>query len=367
VEDRSRIHVKILIPVLSFSKSGGARVLSELANQWIRAGHTVTFATAVRDSDPSFPTDANVVRGSCTSTQQGVVRRIAELRRMIRRRAGEFDVILANHNLTAWAAWAAGRQARQKAVYYSQAYEAEYYSDRGSSLRRTILASLARWSYRLFPRVIVNAPIYLSYRQMRAIDWVPPGVDFSKFFPGREPWSPARNGELVIGCIGRPEPWKGTPDVFEAARILRSRGVKFRLRCAFFRPGDYGDLEDAVELSKPENDVELGQFYRSCDIFIAPGRIQLGAPHYPVMEAMACGVPIITTGYIPADSGNAWIVPVENPQAIADAVMAIGTHADEARARVAAGLSAMEDFSWDRVAHRLLTAFGCDVRLDRIH
>lgn len=348
--------MKILIPVISFSKSGGGRVLSNLANQWKSFGHEVKFVVASMDSGPNFPTTAEIIYGTCNEKRDGVLQKMGCLRQLVNKHAIEFDIILANHNLTAWAVWLAGSNARSKTVYYSQAYEVDFYTNHRNKLSGLLLVVLAWGSYRLFSNLVVNAPVYLSYKGICAIDWVPPGIDSEKFFPlGIH--SRNANQDFVIGCIGRFEPWKGTYDVYEAARILRQRGVNFRLRVAFNGLSGYDDIQDIVEIINPGNDDELGQFYRSCDVLIAPGQIQLGAPHYPVMEAMACGIPVVNTGYIPATHENSWIVPIKNPVAIADAIVDIMTNQFGYQEKLLNALDAVRDFSWDNVASKFIWIF----------
>jgi len=46
-----------------------------------------------------------------------------------------------------------------------------------------------------------------------------------------------------------------------------------------------GGINPACVVVVPGNDTELADYYRSVDILIAPGTVQHGAPHYPVMEA----------------------------------------------------------------------------------
>ena len=74
------------------------------------------------------------------------------------------------------------------------------------------------------------------------------------------------------------------------------------------------------ELVHPDGDKKLADFYRSLDILVAPGHIQLGAIHYPVIESMACNTPVITTGYYPANDENSFIVPVKRPDKIAETI-----------------------------------------------
>ncbi len=131
--------MKIVIPIFSFTRSGGARVLAELANAWIARGASVDFLVVQKDSSPSFPTNANIVRGPCLSGQ-GVLFQLLELRKMIvTASCGGADVLLANYHLTAWALWAAGGVARPRAWYYAQAYEADFYAGYRSILRVRII------------------------------------------------------------------------------------------------------------------------------------------------------------------------------------------------------------------------------------
>ena len=54
--------MKIIIPLIgTFGKSGGFRVLSQLANHWINDNHEVIFLSYINAEDPYFPTDANIL------------------------------------------------------------------------------------------------------------------------------------------------------------------------------------------------------------------------------------------------------------------------------------------------------------------
>lgn len=358
--------MRIVIPILGFTRSGGARVLSELSSAWVRQGHEVAFLCATADSEPYFPTLAQIVRGECV-THDSLRRQWLELVRLVRAQAPVTDALLANFHLTAWAVWAAGRTARRRATYYSQAFEAEFYDEHPSALRRIVLQWLARTSLRLLPRLVVNAPVYLDYPGVRAAGWVPPGIDFKRFWPRAEAVR-TRDGDasIILGCIGRPERWKGTPDVIESAAHLVARGVDVRLRVAYHLPSELpASLTSRVDLVVPRNDDELADFYRSVDLLLAPGTIQLGAPHYPVMEAMACNVPVITTGYLPANGDNSLIVPVGRPDAIADAVHS-AVRAPEATAeRAARAQAAIAPFAWPEVATRLLALMAPATAVER--
>ena len=342
----------IVIPVVGFGRQGGYRVLSKLGTEWTRAGHRVRFLSRPSGPPPYFPTEAEVVPYDEPSVPgvPGVVTMLGAMRRALSRHAADADLVLANQNLTAWPV--ATARLRGRRGYYVQAYEPDFFSDQ-TGPRARLYRALARGSYRLPLRQVTNSSIYFDYPGIRAQEWVPPGVDLALFRP-RE----GRSGEAVpvMGCIGRRESWKGTADVVEAYRQLRARGVRVRLRVAYELP-DGVALPDGAELVVPANDQELADFYRSLDVTVAAGTIQFGAPHYPVIEAMACGVPVVTTGYIPATADNAWLVPPQDPSAAADAVAAVLNDAAETAARTAAASEAVRAFAWPTVAAQLLAAY----------
>jgi glycosyltransferase involved in cell wall biosynthesis len=353
--------MKILIPMIGFGSAGGYRVLSQLANYWQRAGHQVAFLVDYRTTAPYFPTvgkilrfgrDGSILDGDAGQGQEdfaaqgNAVSILLGMARALQRIGADYDVILANHSLTAFPVWLARTRAAKK-FYYVQAYEPEYYGLE-PGIKSRILKFLSTLSYRLPLRQVANAPIYIGYRQIRATVWVPPGIDAATFHERSA--RPLLAPETTIGVIGRHELTKGTRYVLEAFEQLAQSDPHIRLRVAF------GNLpagwhHERAEVVVPASDEELADFYRSIDIMIAPGTVQLGACHYPVLEAMATGTPVVTTGYLPADRTNAWIVPVKDSRAIADAVRSIqATPAPKIEERTERARADVAAFYWEAVA-----------------
>ncbi len=357
--------MKILIPITGFARSGGGRVLSEFASRWVEAGHSVDFLVNQTAAVPYFPTAAGIIaidhRGrevapdrldpqAPTNGWLGLAGLYLGLRRLGR----HYDVILANHSLTAWPVRWAGCGAAVK-FYYIQAYEPEYY-EHEVGFKSRILEWMSVKSYTFDLHQIVNAPLYIGYKNVQSTQWVPPGLDFSLFRPAEVAPLSASADRIVLGCIGRREPFKGTQYVLDAFEELARRDGRYHLRVAFGNlPPGYS--HPRVSVVMPQGDEQLAAFYRSLDIMVAPGTVQLGAPHYPVMEAMACGVPVVTTGYMPADPDNAWIVPVGQVGPIVDAVAAIVADPAAVRAALARGALAIAPFDWQRVAASMLDKF----------
>lgn len=354
--------MKIIIPIMGFGRSGGNRVLAELANHWLSEGHDVDFLVNEASSIPYFPTNANIrwtsFTGKLITAQERLARsgckvsgwmNLLGLYISLTEIGKDYDVIIANHSLTAWpVAFANAGNARK--FYYIQAYEPEYYA-LVKGLKSRLLEWLSRRSYEFDLIQICNAPIYIGYKNIRAKEWVPPGIDSDHFYSKSEYKDLNDAQEIVLGCIGRKEPAKGIKYVLEAFEVLYEQDQRFKLYVA------YGNLPDGwthpgLKIVVPQNDKELGEYYRSLDIMLAPGISQLGAPHYPVMEAMASGVPVVTTGYLPASDRNSWIVNAGCSHSIVVAINDI-VNGNDYITKVTQASNDIAGFEWSAVANSM--------------
>ena len=111
----------------------------------------------------------------------------------------------------------------------------------------------------------------------------------------------------------------------------------------------------------------LGQVPRSqiqeefcrADLFVLPTLAEgMALVH---LEAMACGVPVITTpncGSVVRDGIDGFIVPIRDAQALADRMQQL---LEDRSLRARMGAAARErarDFTWQRYGERLLDALG---------
>ena len=149
---------------------------------------------------------------------------------------------------------------------------------------------------------------------------VPYGVDTSAFT--KRTHAPKSNQPFRILFIGSLIQRKGLSYLLDAVRELKSRDVKLFL-CGRGTVdsdliGSYSDLDIEVNIGLPRD--ELVQLAHSCDVFVLPSLIE-GFAHV-IVEAMACGLPIITTDHtcgpdILTEGEDGFIVPIRDARAIA--------------------------------------------------
>jgi len=353
--------MNIIIPVLQFGKSGGFRVLSKLADAWISKGHKVSFLSPIANIKPYFPTKAKIIwvdRNGDQCTEDEIIdedkyvmyQRWKALYCGLNRLENSFDIALANHSLSTFPLFFS--KIKAKKFYYIQAYEPEYYNSFGG-IKAHILTLLSWISYFLKFSRIVNADLYKNYKNIRAEQVVYPGVDFDVFKPQPKL---ARTDKLILGSIGRAESYKGTNFVLDAFMLAIRKNPNVELHIAF---GDLSleKLHPNIKVVIPGCDRELGQFYNSLDILIAAGTVQLGAVHYPVIEAMACGIPVINTGYFPASVDNSWLVPIKDSKSIADQIFNIISNEEIKKQKIEKGFQDTRKFSWDIVSEKMYAYF----------
>ena len=348
--------MKILIPVVEFGKAGGFRVLSQLANKWITMGHQVTFITPIANIFPYFPTNAEIIwvdtnGKACSKNMVIDVRQFSLIQRFkalyfgMNKLKTSYDIILANHSLTTYPIIFS--TCKGKRFYYIQAYEPEYYQS-FKGVKNVILTFLSWLSYFFKFKKIVNADLYRDYKNIRSDMVVYPGIDLEIFKP--RPYR--HHTKTILGSIGRSEAYKGTSYVLDAFFLAYKENPNIELNIAF---GDKSleNIHEAIKVTNPKNDLELSCFYNSLDILIAAGTVQLGAIHYPVIEAMACGISIINTGYFPSTKDNSWIVPVKDANAIALSISTILSNIEVKDIKIENAYKSIGQFSWEIVAQKM--------------
>jgi len=132
------------------------------------------------------------------------------------------------------------------------------------------------------------------------------------------------NGSFVIGTVGRLDPIKDHPALFQAFERLKGNGRNVRLLIA-------GDGAERKKLEKiAPNDViflgnrgDIPEILRSFDLFVISSRNE-GISN-TILEAMATGLPVVATAVggnpeLVNDGITGTLVPPNDPNSIASAI-----------------------------------------------
>src|SRR5919197_609717 len=207
------------------------------------------------------------------------------------------------------------------------------------------------YSPRMVPRVLAAAKRVIAVSQFtrrelvdvlrvpdEKIRVVPNGVDDEFSEDG-----PAAEGEYVL-AVGTLEPRKNLPRLVEA---VRRSDVELRVVGA----RGWGGVEvggNGVRWLGEVSDEELARLYRGALCLAYPSRYE--GFGIPVLEAMACGAPVVTargTAMEEVADGAAVLVDPDDP---ADIAAGIERAAAERDSLVARGLARARAFRWDAIA-----------------
>ncbi|MBI1871711.1 MAG: glycosyltransferase family 4 protein [Chlamydiae bacterium] len=118
------------------------------------------------------------------------------------------------------------------------------------------------------------------------------------------------------------------------------------------------NLESRVILPGYIPDEDLPSFYNRAQAFVFPSLYE--GFGIPILEAMACGCPVITTrtGCSPEVAGDAaFLINPKNPQEIALAIEKVLIDSTLRQNLIQAGLKRAADFRWEKTARLTLALF----------
>lgn len=193
--------------------------------------------------------------------------------------------------------------------------------------RNRARASLAETDFVLSPSsYVTNSFLARGFKPEKILKNIYP-VDLSLFKPSLTPRP--NNRPLTIINTGSLSLRKGTPYLFEAFRLIRKNIPDARLLLTDIIQDDvkpvlrqHSDLP--IEWSPALPHMALAERLRSADIFVLPS-LEDGWGR-TASEAMACGLPAILSVNTGASDSvqpgvNGEVVPIRDPQAIANAVL----------------------------------------------
>ncbi|MBI2767844.1 MAG: glycosyltransferase family 4 protein [Chloroflexi bacterium] len=224
-----------------------------------------------------------------------------------------------------------------------------------------------RWFRKLDGKIAVSpaAAALVSRYFAGYFNIIPNGIDYAHFAGETEPLPRFMDGRFNVLFVGRPEKRKGLKYLLRAYLKLRQKDPNVRL--IVVGAGDFTRYEN---LMRPFADVvfvsnvsyeDMPRYHRSAHAFCSPatGNESQGIA---LLEAMAAGVAVVASNIegfatMITDQDEGVLVPPRDHEAIAAALL---TYIREPafRAAVAArGQAQAEHYSWDSVAHRVLSYY----------
>ncbi len=349
------MRITFLLPTANLS--GGVRIVAEHARMLHERGHEVTVATSVRARQGALDRLKMRLRGRRPKQREdGSHLEGAPYRVIVTERARpvvaedlpDADIILA----TWWetAEWVAAMPASKGTkVNFLQHYEAHP----GQPKERVDAA----WRLPMRKIVVSGWLDGISREQFQdsSAILVPNGLDTAHFaFRER-----GVSGERIIGGMASPAGFKR----FRLAAEVVTRLMKRGFACRFVGFGsDVGGEPwmppgSRFEVAPPQK--RIAEIYASCDCWLFTSDKE--GYGLPLLEAMACGTPVVATpaGAAPEllASGGGKLVDSDDPEVLADAVEEI-LNLDEAswRAMSRAARAEAEKHSWDVIGGRMEAA-----------
>ena len=246
---------------------------------------------------------------------------------------------------------------------------ATFHTSTTKSLALGVFQSLLRpWNEKIVGRIAVSD---LARRwQMEALGSdaveIPNGVDVAWFSSAAPLPGYPRTGRTVL-FLGRfDEPRKGMAVLLDALPALAERfpeveilivgrGDEDELR------GDAGDLAGHLRFLGQVTDAEKASALRSADVYCAPNT--WGESFGIVLvEAMAAGTPVVASNLdafrrVLADGDAGWLAPVDDSDALAEALIAVLGDAQLRARYVKAGTAAVHRYDWSVVADEIMMVY----------
>jgi glycosyltransferase involved in cell wall biosynthesis len=348
----------------SMHLSGGVRVIVEIANRLSDRGHEISIVFPGGTFDPDFRTEIN----PDISLIESKVERLASMNLLSQMRltmslawsVPPSDVVISTHTPTTIAGWIAGALMHKgERVWYYQDYREMF-------LDRPFFDWLVRHSLRWNRGALVVSQSakdeLLSFVPGKQVILVGNGVSNLEYFhpiPDGERQN-SKNGIQSILYLGDIRPRKGWFDFLAAVDIVYKQLPNIQL---WIVSKEQCQIDTSVPyqfIYRPSRS-ELAQLYGRCDVFVSASWWESFG--LPPLEAMACGAPVVMTDSrgvrdYGRDGENCLMVPIQNPQKLADAISRILTEPELANRLRKNAPPSIEGHNWIEVTDRFEQGLG---------
>jgi glycosyltransferase involved in cell wall biosynthesis len=185
-----------------------------------------------------------------------------------------------------------------------------------------------------------------------AVHVIPHGVDHARYRPG----DAVHASPPYIGFVGTLEPRKDIPTLVRAFDLVAQQHRDVRLRVAGHSGWGRRAVDEAVAASSSRDRIDLVGYLPEDDVpAFLRGAAAVAYPSLaegfglPALEAMACGVPLVTTTGSAMEEvvgDGAILVPPSSPHQLAEALSSILEDAGDTEARRRRGLEIASRYTW---------------------
>jgi glycosyltransferase involved in cell wall biosynthesis len=199
---------------------------------------------------------------------------------------------------------------------------------------------------------------------------IPNGVDTDRFRPGldgsavreRHGIAPGAPLAVFVGALDRPHYFKGLPGLQEAVAWLPQASVLVvgdgALRATYERQASELGIADRVHFAGRVSDEELPLHYAAADVTVLPSVTRGEAFGLVLVEAMACGRPVVATSLpgvrtVVRDGVTGLLAePGSVAELAAKLQELLANRAESARMGAAARKDVEARFGWGRIAEQ---------------
>ncbi len=219
------------------------------------------------------------------------------------------------------------------------------------------------------PNILKNSPYLKNFQKKCEV--IPCGVDIKKLQDevNQEEVEKIkeRHGEFVL-FVGRLNYYKGLEYLIESMEKLSAKlliiGEGPQKKNLEFRIKNLG-LKNRIYFLPFQKEKELLNYYRACSVFVLPSTFKSEAFGLVLIEAMACGKPVISTelgtgtSFVNRNGVTGFVVPPKNSKALALAIKKI---LEDKKLAQEFGQNAFEraasEFSLEKMLEKISAVYG---------
>jgi len=315
-------YMKISFPLMGFNVSGGIRIIINIANGLNRKGYSVCIIVPDYASVSPFELEDSIEKKIISTKGKGIWRKLFYYLILCFVSTQGCDVAFATGYKTPYCLFLSKliHVSSVRLFYMVQGYEPLSHVQHSvkNKFIKNIFYIIAKFSFKVPMKKITVSSWIKDQIGDNSIKVINNGVDLNVFLPNKK--NNDKTNRFVIGTVGRSAKYKGYDIFLKAISSINDKEIEVLVLSQ-----DDLKLPNKIKgrIIKPNNDTQVVDFYHQCDIFVLSSFIE-GFP-LPPLEAMACGVPVVTTdcGGIRdfVNNSNSIIVPTGDVHSIASAVI----------------------------------------------